>query len=1536
MYFDAFSTVLHEAYCALHADTTELDGQLEALNDLFLFLDTHRQQLFPAVLITQACQMLEFCIEQVLPHLAEQVEECQEILVQYQNLLQSLKTTTVIAKKFEQTCHLLVRNLQTGNYTHEQEIAEALLALARLCAPAYEQQLASLSLQTFRRNTAHEREYEHGAAMLGVVHRFLNDLAREASLADALVRLQQVRFGEMLEYVFHAYFEGKAVFVNPFGHGVVMPIWVMVDCARTSDHVEFGNYFMDAQMQHSADIARMVACMYLRERFGKPLAENIAVRCHFPNPGVGYRDASASLLIGIKIVGEVLGLEQYPGTAVTGALDDFGHILEVGWVPQKIQAVREYDGVLRILIPFSDVQHVLQLDQPTQKSLRPFTPYHQIQIIPVRNFHEAIEAYYGRPQLATFHHHADWGEAPDLPVFFGRSEELDTLKHWILTEKCRLVAIVGMKGVGKTRLSLKFTQGGIGKTDLSLTLAQSIHQEFDYAIWRSMLNAPPLPTLLIPIIKFLSDQQELDLSEDPAALISKLVHYLKTRRCFIILDNVETILLGGEQTGQYREGFEAYGMLFEKIGELPHQSCVLLTSREKPPEIRKLAGKTQPVRLLELGGLAREDIQALFAEIGDFRASDEEWQELVDRYSGNPLALELASRYITGAYHGHISTFLAAQKAVFHDLNHLLDWHFTRLSEREQEIGFWLAINREPATLTELREDLVDPEAKALLETTLETLESHIPVEKAEAGFSLQPVFIEYLTDQIIEQVCQEILTGEVRLLNSHALMKASAKDYVREIQRRLILHPVLSWSPINLEKELRQLLSLLRERSSRKSGYYVPPAVRRFIPEWQEKLNRIAHSHITLEAQLKTLLGALQTRAPRAPGYAGGNILNLLGQLNGDLNGCDFSSLCIWQAYLQNIAAHDVHFDQADFRQLVFTQVFSRVLSVAFSPDSVRLALGAANGDIQIWQVQDRKQIAVWKAHTDWIRSIRFHPNGALLISASDDETIGIWEAQSGRLLRRLHKHRGRVLAVAVSPDGELLASGGQDRILRLWEISTGKCLVELSRHPKWIQSLAFHPEGNLLASNDCDGLICLWDVRSGDCLRTLQVDNPYVWSLAFAPGEDLLASGGCDLRLWDFRNGTCVQTLSGHTGDIRTVAFSPDGSMLASGSRDHTVKIWNVQIGQVTHVFDEHTESVLSVSFSPDGRTLASGSDDQTVKLWNIHTGQCLTTLQGYSRHINAIAIHPQQPVIASGGSDRLVRLWDVETAQCLREFHGHTGWVTAVMFHPEGRLLISASNDYSIRIWDLDAGQCRQVLQGHTRIVRGICLLDGNRLASTGQDTTIRLWNIHTGECLLPFEEYDSEKYTLALDPGKQVLAAGCEDGVICLWDLHTHQIIGRFYGHSAPIWSLAFSPDGALLASCSSDASIRIWDVRTGETLQDLKDHASQVKSVAFHPQGRVLASGSYDQTVRVWDVQTGQCLHTFAGHTAAVWSVAFSPKDTFVASSSDDETIKLWDWRNPACLKTLKAPGPYERMKITGATGLTEAQRATLKILGAVE
>ena len=87
---------------------------------------------------------------------------------------------------------------------------------------------------------------------------------------------------------------------------------------------------------------------------------------------------------------------------------------------------------------------------------------------------------------------------------------------------------------------------------------------------------------------------------------------------------------------------------------------------------------------------------------------------------------------------------------------------------------------------------------------------------------------------------------------------------------------------------------------------------------------------------------------------------------------------------------------------------------------------------------------------------------------------------------------------------------------------------------------------------------------------------------------------------------------------------------------------------------------------------------------------------------------------------------------------------------------------------------------------------------------------------------------------------------------------------------------------------------------------------------------------------MWDLMHGRIMNVFEGHSRKVWSVAFNHNGHLLASGSDDGTIKLWEVPTGACLHTMRSDRPYEHMNITGATGLTNNQLTTLKILGAYE
>ncbi len=358
---------------------------------------------------------------------------------------------------------------------------------------------------------------------------------------------------------------------------------------------------------------------------------------------------------------------------------------------------------------------------------------------------QSNEAFSGLQQIQ---HQIDWGKAPDVSVFYGRREELAKLEEWIIQERCRLVTILGM--------------GGIGKTWLSVKLAIQIQQQFEFVIWRSLYNAPPIKNMLADVLQLLSNGHETNLAKTIDGRISQLIRYFKLCRCLLVLDNVENILnTEHKYDGQcYRQGYESYDQLFRQVGEIQHQSCLLLTSREQPKGIKRLTRKL-PVRLLQLKGLPPTTAQEIFQANSFLSGSITDWKELIQRYAGNPLALNIASTTIQQLFDGSISDFLNQKIVVFGDIHDILQEHFKRLSDTKKQIIKWLAINCQPISFVDLREKISPPVSPPKLLEALESLQEQGLVERNAFLFCLQPLMREYVNNELTDNKISSKMKSE-------------------------------------------------------------------------------------------------------------------------------------------------------------------------------------------------------------------------------------------------------------------------------------------------------------------------------------------------------------------------------------------------------------------------------------------------------------------------------------------------------------------------------------------------------------------------------------------------------------------------------------------------------------------------------------------------------------------------------------------------------------------------------------------------------
>lgn len=334
-----------------------------------------------------------------------------------------------------------------------------------------------------------------------------------------------------------------------------------------------------------------------------------------------------------------------------------------------------------------------------------------------------------------------WSDSPNCLYpnhsqhFVGRQQEQQTLCQWLTrtgqdqTLPVQLISLLGMAGIGKTSL-----------------VQQVLHQiqgQFQKVIWCSLRNAPTFTETFANIVNT-DEQATSQCLTHIDAQIEILMHYFRQHRCLLVLDNFETILQPRQMGGSYRPNHQAYGQLLRHMMDSPHQSCVLLTSREQPIGINL---RNQPtVQTLYLQGLSLSETYTLL-NYQEVEATQTDAETLYAYYGGNPYALKVAATNVTSLFHRQVAEWIKQGNFVFGTIQQLLKQQLQRLAPPEQQIVNLIASETGHVTLDQLHSELV---LKDLVSTTdllpaLQSLQSRSLLCNQEDGFRLLPYLREYV-----------------------------------------------------------------------------------------------------------------------------------------------------------------------------------------------------------------------------------------------------------------------------------------------------------------------------------------------------------------------------------------------------------------------------------------------------------------------------------------------------------------------------------------------------------------------------------------------------------------------------------------------------------------------------------------------------------------------------------------------------------------------------------------------------------------------
>ena len=272
--------------------------------------------------------------------------------------------------------------------------------------------------------------------------------------------------------------------------------------------------------------------------------------------------------------------------------------------------------------------------------------------------------------------------------------------------------------------------------------------------------------------------------------------------------------------------------------------------------------------------------------------------------------------------------------------------------------------------------------------------------------------------------------------------------------------------------------------------------------------------------------------------------------------------------------------------------------------------------------RVPTRKQVpALFATNDQRVDTLAWSPNSTRLASALRNDTVNIWNIATWDESLFPFSQPGDANALAWSPDGNRIAAVSGNTSVEVRSAAAGDLFLTYSGHTQAVLSLAWSPDSKLIASSSADGIVQVWNATTGNTQVTYRGHIAAVNAIAWSPDSRLIASGGADgtVQVWDVATGRTLLTYRGHAGNVNTVAWQPGplllpehGSRVASGGDDATVQVWSFGKARNTQdpqamvlegkilLYRGHTAQVTSVTWAPDGQFIASGSTDGTVQLW------------------------------------------------------------------------------------------------------------------------------------------------------------------------------------------------------------------------------------------------------------------------------------------------------------------------------------------------
>ncbi|PWW75760.1 WD40 repeat-like protein [Tuber magnatum] len=496
------------------------------------------------------------------------------------------------------------------------------------------------------------------------------------------------------------------------------------------------------------------------------------------------------------------------------------------------------------------------------------------------------------------------------------------------------------------------------------------------------------------------------------------------------------------------------------------------------------------------------------------------------------------------------------------------------------------------------------------------------------------------------------------------------------------------------------------------------------------------------------------------------------------------------------------------------------------------RLATGADDAIVRVWDLETSKCIAALESHVSVVRGLDWSRDGRTLVSGSRDQVVCVWDAKRLKLKGTIPVLE-ELETVGILPtgtvnlegvEGQVLYMGGKKNRIRLWDLSGGKEITQAEdedeeRGAEGIVDILYNPSLNSLISVHNDQTLLTHSLKlptpnstNLPVIRRISGHHDEIIDLQYlTPTSSLiaLATNSEDVRVLSISNSfSDAGVLYGHSDIVICLDRDWSGYWLATGGKDNEARLWHIDDKNNSFTchsrYTGHAESIGAIALprkappaeSEAGRKfsapkfMVTGSQDRTIKMWQVGKSKATYTKKAHDKDINAIDTSPDDSMFASASQDRTVKIWSLEEGEVIGVLRGHRRGVWSVKFAPYsitaavvggiegtkgGRMVVTGSGDRTVKLWSLTDYSCLKTFEGHTNsVLKTVWLTGGLQVVSSGGDGLVKVWDVKSGECNTTLDNHEDKVWALAVRPDDQVLVSGGGDSVVTFWTDVTTEI------------------------------------------------------------------------------------------------------------------------------------------------------------------